>query len=169
MKLRNSNSSRFALYSEIQLMFVCWPICTRKASAKKQIAGSFCCCGSHPQKDLQCREHSVTIFWPLGYEVLCWGYLVRGAKCRGAKEKRVDRESLSYRQWGTLWSTSFMVTWNKICSVFSRNFPMYQTFLSICKSLLHTFASKRQETCQHHWLSSMYSGLAPSAASGLDI
>lgn len=147
MKVRYSKNSRFTLYSEIQLMFVCWPICTRKASAKKlgTWISSLWHCGSHPQNDLQCRNCSM----PLGYEVLCWGYLVREAKCRAAKENRVDMESLSYRQWGTLWNTSFMVTWDKMCSIFSRNFPIYQTFLSIYKSLLHPFALERQEACQH--------------------
>lgn len=48
-------------------------------------------------------------------------------------------------------------------------FPeMYQTLLSICGGLLHTFASERQEICSIIHSVSTYSWPAPSAASGLD-
>lgn len=82
-----------------------------------------------PKKAFSAGDVLWSYFGHLSMSVLCWGYLVRGAKCRGDKENRKDRESVYYRRQGAWWNTGVMVTWGNACSFFSRNLPNFPQYL----------------------------------------
>lgn len=155
MKLRYSDSSRFALYPEIQLMLIFWSICTRRANAKNRIAGDldflilplwFTFPKRHSVQEMFC-DHILATSARVCYAGATWW---EGPNAEGIKKTEKTGNLCII---GSKGHCGTQVSWWPGIT-HALVFPeIYQTSLSICGGLLHMFASERQETCQLHQVS----------------
>lgn len=150
VKLRYSNNNMFALDSEIKLVCLLTPLYQKgqcKEADRWEHGFLHSATVVHiPKKIFSARTIPWSYFDHLGMRCYAGSTWWEGTNAEVMKKReQIGNICLT----GSEEHCGTQVSWDKTCSIFFRNSPIYWTFLIICKSLLPTFASERQETYQH--------------------
>lgn len=150
VKLRYSNNNMFALYSEIKLVCLL-TLLYQKGQCKEADRWEHGFLHSAtvvhiPKKIFSAGNIPWSYFDHLGMRCYAGSTWWEGTNAEVMKKReQIGNICLT----GSEEHCGTQVSWDKTCSIFFRNSPIYWTFLIICKSLLPSFASERQETYQH--------------------